>query len=174
MASSSTGRLQTRKITRSDTIGSAFAMSARPVGTGILVIGTSQDPRIPTLLPSAEKCSMESRIRYAVTSQRLSSAYLNLGKAADIMFHEANNSVGQEHWYHPTSEMISSWISFRPEVLVLANSTCFLATPYRMASVEPAHFAQYPLPCISRGGYPSLHKSIATMTENQAVGGEML
>ncbi|RFU31591.1 hypothetical protein B7463_g4710, partial [Scytalidium lignicola] len=42
----------------------------------------------------------------------------------------------------------------RPEVPVLVNSTCFLDMPYRMAGEEPAHFAQYLIQAISRGGNP--------------------
>lgn len=90
-------------------------------------------------------------------AQRLPMACLILGKSADIMFHEANNAVGRELWHYTTSETVSSWMSYRPEVPVLVNSTCFLDMPYRMASEEPAHFAQYLLQCISRGGNPSTY-----------------
>lgn len=45
----------------------------------------------------------------------------------------------------------------RPKVPVLVNSNCFMDMPYRMASEEPAHFAQYLIQCISRGGYPSTY-----------------
>ncbi|KAF4469438.1 hypothetical protein FALBO_3658 [Fusarium albosuccineum] len=99
---------------------------------------------------------LTGRIR-AFISQRLPSACLILGKTADIMFHEANNAVGRELWPHTTTEMVSSWMSYRPDVPVLVNSTCFMDMPYRMASEEPAHFAQYLLQCISRGGYPSTY-----------------
>ncbi|KAJ4176632.1 hypothetical protein NW767_013815 [Fusarium falciforme] len=99
---------------------------------------------------------LTSRIRGFI-AERLPSACLILGKTADIMFHEANNAVGRELWHHSTSEMVSSWISYRPDVPVLVNSTCFMDMPYRMASEEPAHFAQYLLQCISRGGYPSTY-----------------
>ncbi|KAM5342286.1 hypothetical protein ACJ41O_013252 [Fusarium nematophilum] len=99
---------------------------------------------------------LTGRIR-AFIAQRLPDSCLILGKTADVMFHEANNAVGRELWHHSTSEMASSWISYRPEVPVLVNSTCFMDMPYRMASEEPAHFAQYLLQCISRGGYPSTY-----------------
>ncbi|KAF4968845.1 hypothetical protein FSARC_3811 [Fusarium sarcochroum] len=99
---------------------------------------------------------LTGRIRSFI-AERLPSACLILGKTADIMFHEANNAVGRELWHHSTSEMVSSWISHRPDVPVLVNSTCFMDMPYRMASEEPAHFAQYLLQCISRGGYPSTY-----------------
>ncbi|KAK3681997.1 hypothetical protein LTR37_020675 [Vermiconidia calcicola] len=99
---------------------------------------------------------LTGRVR-AFIANKLPSACLILGKSADIMFHEANNAVGRELWHHATTEMVSSWISYRPEVPVLVNSTTFMDMPYRMASEEPAHFAQYLLQAISRGGYPSTY-----------------
>ncbi|KAF6808004.1 hypothetical protein CPLU01_15728 [Colletotrichum plurivorum] len=99
---------------------------------------------------------LTARIR-AFISDRLPDPCLILGKTADIMFHEANNAVGRELLHHATSEMVSSWMSYRPKVPVLVNSTCFMDMPYRMASEEPAHFAQYLIQCISRGGYPSTY-----------------
>ncbi|KAL4882332.1 glycosyl hydrolase 6-domain-containing protein [Aspergillus karnatakaensis] len=97
-----------------------------------------------------------NRVR-AFIAERLPTACLILGKSADIMFHEANNAIGRELWHHATSETVSTWFSYRPDVPVLVNSTCFLDMPYRMASEEPSHFAQYLLQCISRGGYPSTY-----------------
>jgi len=73
------------------------------------------------------------------------------------MFHEANNAVGRELWHHATSETVSTWMSYRPNVPVLVNSTTFMDMPYRMASEEPLHFAQYLLQAMSRGGYPSTY-----------------
>lgn len=99
---------------------------------------------------------LTGRVR-AFIAERLPSACLILGKSADIMFHEANNAVGRDLWHHATSEVASSWISYRPDVPVLVNSTTFFDMPYRMASEEPAHFAQYLLQCISRGGIPSIY-----------------
>lgn len=96
------------------------------------------------------------RIR-AFINERLPEAALILGKNADIMFHEANNAVGRELWHHATSETVSSWKSLRPDVPVLVNATTFLDMPYRMASEEPPHFAQYLLQCISRGANPSTY-----------------
>lgn len=96
------------------------------------------------------------RIR-AFIHEKLPEAGLILGKNADIMFHEANNAVGRELWPHATSETVSSWKSLRPDVPVLVNATTFLDMPYRMASEEPAHFAQYLLQCISRGANPSTY-----------------
>lgn len=96
------------------------------------------------------------RVR-AFIANRLPNAGLILGKTADIMFHEANNAVGRELWHHATSDMVSTWRSYRPDVPVLVNSTAFMDMPYRMASEEPAHFAQYLLQAISRGGYPSTY-----------------
>lgn len=99
---------------------------------------------------------LTGRIR-AFIAERLPAACLILGKTADIMFHEANNAVGRNLWHHATSETVSTWMSYRPDVPVLVNSTTFMDMPYRMASEEPAHFAQYFLQCISRGGYPSTY-----------------
>lgn len=99
---------------------------------------------------------LTGRVR-AFISEKLPSACLILGKSADIMFHEANNAIGRDLWHHATSETVSSWISYRPDVPVLVNSTTFMDMPYRMASEEPAHFAQYLLQAISRGGYPSTY-----------------
>lgn len=97
-----------------------------------------------------------ARIR-AFLSERLPDACLILGKTSDVMFHEANNAVGRELWHHATSEVVSTWLSYRPDVPVLVNSTTFMDMPYRMASEEPEHFAQYFLQCISRGGNPSTY-----------------
>ncbi|KAF2108078.1 glycosyl hydrolase 6-domain-containing protein [Lophiotrema nucula] len=100
--------------------------------------------------------NITARVRTFI-ARRLPDAGLILGKTADIMFHEANNAVGRELWHHNTSEVISTWTSYRPDVPVLSNSTTFMDMPYRMASEEPAHFAQYFLQCISRGGNPSTY-----------------
>lgn len=99
---------------------------------------------------------LTGRVR-AFIGQRLPSAGLILGKTADIMFHEANNADGREMWHHATSETVSTWSSYRPEVPVLVNSTTFMDMPYRMASEEPAMFAQYLIQAISRGGNPSTY-----------------
>ena len=99
---------------------------------------------------------LTGRVRSFI-AQRLPSACLILGKSADIMFHEANNAVGRELWHHSTSEMVSTWKSYRSDVPVLVNSTTFQDMPYRLASEEPAHFTQYLLQAISRGGYPSTY-----------------
>ncbi|KAM5349146.1 hypothetical protein ACJ41O_008969 [Fusarium nematophilum] len=88
---------------------------------------------------------------------KLPDAALIRGKTADVIYQESNNEIGREFWHHSTSEWVSSWISYRPEVPVLANSTCFLDMRYRMAGEEPAHFAQYMIQCISRGGTPSTY-----------------
>ncbi|KAF7192799.1 hypothetical protein HII31_05847 [Pseudocercospora fuligena] len=99
---------------------------------------------------------LTGRIR-AFIVERLPSACLILGKSSDIMFHEANNAVGRELWHHATSETVSTWMSYRSDVPVLINSTTFMDMPYRIASEEPAHFAQYLLQAISRGGRPSTY-----------------
>jgi hypothetical protein len=97
-----------------------------------------------------------SRIRSFMT-ERLPDAGIISRKTADIMFKESNNAIGRELWHHQTSEWVSSWIAYRPEVPVLVNATCFLDMPYRMAGEEPAHFAQYLIQAISRGGNPSTY-----------------
>jgi hypothetical protein len=99
---------------------------------------------------------LTARIRQFI-SDRLPEACLILGKTSDVFFHEANNAVGRELWHHATSEITSSWRSFRPGVPVLVNSTTFMDMPYRLASEEPAHFAQYFLQALSRGGCPSTY-----------------
>ncbi|KAH7255124.1 glycosyl hydrolase 6-domain-containing protein [Fusarium redolens] len=90
-------------------------------------------------------------------AERLPQTALIRGETADIIYQESNNEIGRDFWHHSTSEWISSWISYRPNVPVLANSTCFLDMRYRMAGEEPAQFAQYLLQCISRGGTPSTY-----------------
>jgi hypothetical protein len=97
-----------------------------------------------------------ARIR-AFVAERLPDAALIRGKTADIIYQESNNEIGRTFWYHATSESVSSWISWRPRVPVLANTTCFIDMRYRMAGEEPALFAQYLIQCISRGGAPSTY-----------------
>jgi len=62
----------------------------------------------------------------AFVAKRLPDACLILGKSSEVMFHEANNTVGRELWHHATSEEVSTWLSYRPEVPVLVNSTIFM------------------------------------------------
>ena len=90
-------------------------------------------------------------------SERLPDAGLILGDSADIMFFEANNAIGRELWNDLTSESVSSLKSYRPDVPVLVNGVSFVDIPYRMGSEEPAHYAQYFLQCLSRGGNPSTY-----------------
>ncbi|EJU06160.1 hypothetical protein DACRYDRAFT_103108 [Dacryopinax primogenitus] len=99
---------------------------------------------------------LTGRIR-AFISERAANAGLILGTAADIMFHEANNALGRELWHHATSEWVSAFRSYRPDVPVLVNSVTFLDMPYRMAGEEPHQFAQYLVQTISRGGNPSTY-----------------
>jgi hypothetical protein len=100
--------------------------------------------------------SITARIRSFV-EKRLPKAAVIRGETANIIYQEANNEIGREMWHHSTSENVSTLIAYCPEVPVLGNSTCFLDMRYRMAGEEPAHFAQYLLQCISRGGYPSTY-----------------
>jgi hypothetical protein len=93
-------------------------------------------------------------------AERLPNAVLIRGKTADIIYQEGNNEIAEDNrdfWHHTASECVSSWIAFRPEVPVLSNSTCFIDMRYRMAGEEPAHFAQYLIQSISRGGTPSTY-----------------
>ncbi|GAA1568461.1 MULTISPECIES: alpha-amylase family protein [Kribbella] len=84
-------------------------------------------------------------------------APLVLGDRADIVFHEANNAVGRRLWHHRTSESVSAAKTYRPQVPVLTNSVGFVDMPYRLASEDPQHFAQYLLQAIARGANPSTY-----------------
>lgn len=84
-------------------------------------------------------------------------APLVLGDRADIVFHEANNAVGRRLWHHRTSESVSAAKTYRPHVPVLTNSVGFVDMPYRLASEDPRHFAQYLLQAIARGANPSTY-----------------
>ncbi len=73
------------------------------------------------------------------------------------MFHEANNAVGRELWHHQTSETVSSYVSYRPEVPVLVNSVAFVDIPPELLAVNPemghmrpglAHGSQYVSDCV--------------------------
>ncbi|KAF2014442.1 hypothetical protein BU24DRAFT_348503 [Aaosphaeria arxii CBS 175.79] len=97
-----------------------------------------------------------SKIR-AFMAAKLPEAAIIRTKLADIVYQESNNEIGRDFWHHTVSEWVSSWISFRPKVPVLSNSTCFIDMRYRMAGEEPAQFAQYLLQSISRGGTPSTY-----------------
>jgi hypothetical protein len=125
---------------------------------GLELPKSAHDPTYPQWLVFSAQIidDVIGRVRGFI-NDRLPDAGLVLGETADIMFHEANNAVGRELWHHATSQWVSASLSFRPEVPVLVNSTVFMDMPYRMASEEPAHFAQYLLQCISRGGNPSTY-----------------
>lgn len=84
-------------------------------------------------------------------------AGLILGRAADIMFHEGNNAFGRELWPHATGDAVSAFKSHRPDVPVLVNSVSFIDMPYRLASEQPEHFAQYLVQAMSRGANPSTY-----------------
>lgn len=90
-------------------------------------------------------------------AERLPDAGLILGTSADIRFHESNNAVGREFWPHHTSETVSSFVAYRPDVPILVNSAIFLDMIYRLASEEPANHAQYYIQTLSRGGNPSTY-----------------
>ncbi|MFI6832394.1 hypothetical protein ACIBG5_35155 [Kribbella sp. NPDC050241] len=99
---------------------------------------------------------LTQRIRDHLAARR-PEAPLVLGDQADIVFHEANNAVGRRLWHHRTSEAVSAAKTYRPTVPVLTNSVGFVDMPYRMASEDPHHFAQYLLQAIARGANPSTY-----------------
>jgi hypothetical protein len=99
---------------------------------------------------------LTARIRQHLADRR-PEAPLVLGDRADIVFHEANNAVGRPLWHHRTSESVSAAKTYRPTVPVLTNSVGFVDMPYRMASEDPNHFAQYLVQAIARGANPSTY-----------------
>ncbi|MGW1344361.1 alpha-amylase family protein [Kribbella sp. NPDC002412] len=99
---------------------------------------------------------LTTRIRDHLAARR-PEAPLVLGDQADIVFHEANNAIGRPLWHHRTSESVSAAKTYRPSVPVLTNSVGFVDMPYRMASEDPNHFAQYLLQAIARGANPSTY-----------------
>jgi hypothetical protein len=99
---------------------------------------------------------LTARIREHLASRR-PEAPLVLGDQADIVFHEANNAVDRPLWHHRTSESVSAAKTYRPTVPVLTNSVGFVDMPYRMASEDPNHFAQYLVQAIARGANPSTY-----------------
>ncbi|MFI6674486.1 hypothetical protein [Kribbella sp. NPDC050470] len=99
---------------------------------------------------------LTQRIRDHLAARR-PEAPLVLGDQADIVFHEANNAVGRPLWHHLTSESVSAAKTYRPSVPVLTNLVGFVDMPYRMASEDPNHFAQYLLQAIARGANPSTY-----------------
>ena len=108
------------------------------------------------LFSKAVLADLTQRIRDHLAARR-PEAPLVLGDQADIVFHEANNAVGRRLWHHRTSENVSAAKSYRPAVPVLTNSVGFVDMPYRMASEDPNHFAQYLLQAIARGANPSTY-----------------
>lgn len=77
---------------------------------------------------------------------------LVLKRGAPIFYYEANSSFGKEFWPHTTSEAVSAHRTGWPDVAVMVNCVSFVDMPYRMAGVEPEHFAQYQLQAMARGG----------------------
>ncbi|MET0303730.1 MAG: hypothetical protein ABW040_06745 [Microbacteriaceae bacterium] len=90
-------------------------------------------------------------------ASRAPNAALILGRAADIMFHEANNAFGRELWPHATAEAVSALTTAVPGTPVLVNAVSFIDMPYRLASEQPEHFATYLVQAISRGANPSTY-----------------
>lgn len=77
---------------------------------------------------------------------------LILKRGAPIFYYEANSSFGADFWPHATSEGVSAHRTGWPDVAVMVNCVTFVDMPYRMAGVEPEHFAQYQLQAMARGG----------------------
>ncbi|MCU1580124.1 MAG: hypothetical protein JWP19_2328 [Rhodoglobus sp.] len=88
---------------------------------------------------------------------RLPDAGLILGRAADIMFQEANNAVGRDFWPYATAEGVSASRSYRPDVPVMVHAVEFFDMPYRMASEETSRVGQYLVQALSRGANPSTY-----------------
>ena len=105
---------------------------------------------------AAALSDLTARFR-AHVAERAPQAGLILGRAADIMFHEGNNALGRDLWPHTTGDAVSAFKSHRPDVPVLVNAVSFIDMPYRLASEQPEHFAQYLVQAISRGANPSTY-----------------
>lgn len=99
---------------------------------------------------------LTERLRAHISAQRPDAALI-LGKRSDVIFHEANNKIGRELWHHATGEAVSASKTARPTTPVLVNAVAFVDMPYRMASEEPDHYAQYFVQAIARGANPSTY-----------------
>lgn len=89
--------------------------------------------------------------------ERLPEAGLILGGAADLMFYEANNAIDREIWHHATSETVSKFLSWRPEVPVLVNCASFNDHAYRISSEQAEHYEQFHLQAMAHGANPSTY-----------------
>lgn len=99
---------------------------------------------------------LAARIHAHIASRKPEAALI-LGRAADILFHEANNALGRELWATSTSEAVSAFRTKSPETPVLVNSVAFIDMPYRLAAEEPPHMVQYQAQALARGANPSTY-----------------
>lgn len=90
-------------------------------------------------------------------SDRSPDAALILGRAADVLFHEANNALGRELWPWATADAVSALRVSQPEKPVLVNAVAFVDMPYRLAGEQPEMMTQYLLQAIARGANPSTY-----------------
>lgn len=77
---------------------------------------------------------------------------LILKRGAPMFYYEANSSFSEDFWPFATSEGVSAHRVGWPDVGVMVNCVSFVDMPYRMAGVQPEHFAQYQLQAMARGG----------------------
>lgn len=69
----------------------------------------------------------------------------------------ANNAIDREIWHHATSETVSKFFSWRPEVPVLVNCAVFNDHAFRLSYEQIDHFVQFHLQAIARGANPSTY-----------------
>jgi hypothetical protein len=99
---------------------------------------------------------LTSRVTAHIGARRPDAALI-LGRAADVLFHEANNALGRELWPFATGDAVSALRVSQPGKPVMVNAVAFIDMPYRMASEQPEMMSQYLLQAISRGANPSTY-----------------
>lgn len=99
---------------------------------------------------------LTARVAAHISARRAEVALI-LGRAADVLFHEANNAVGRELWPFATGDAVSALRVSQPAKPVMVNAVAFIDMPYRMASEQPEMMAQYLLQAIARGANPSTY-----------------
>ncbi|GAA1536677.1 hypothetical protein HD600_001484 [Microbacterium ginsengiterrae] len=107
-------------------------------------------------LASAAIDDLTSRISAHIGARRPDAALI-LGRAADVLFHEANNAVGRVLWPWTTADAVSALRVSQPDKPVMVNAVAFVDMPYRLAGEQPEMMAQYLLQAISRGANPSTY-----------------
>lgn len=100
--------------------------------------------------------TLGSKISTHITDRRPDAALI-LGRGAPVVYHEANNAFGRELWHHATAESASAHTTGMPDIALMVNAVSFVDMPYRMASEQPEHFAQYLVQALARGGNPSTY-----------------